>query len=202
MFLLRETFKHFKGFLQPVKCDESPRERENYLLKEELPMAIAIIAAERSKDSQTQVGACIVDDDNRILSYGYNGHPIVANNDERFTWDKEKKHNYVCHAERNAIDFRSASVQGATLFVTLYPCNECAKAIIQNKIKQVVYLDEKDSEHIKLSDSKYILESGLPEKPIQFRDYLKRTVGIEKAKRGFQIPKVNTIFYDKKIGCM
>ena len=199
MFFAGQAFKLFRDFLQPVKCDEKSLVRENYLLKEELPMAVALIAAERSKDPHTQVGACIVDDENRILSYGYNGFPTVTtggNNDNRFSWNKTGTHPYVCHAERNAIDYKSSSVRGATLFVTLYPCNECAKTIVMNKIKRVVYLDIKDSKNIKLAESMHILENGLAEKPIQFREYLKQKVGDEKAKRGFEIPKLKTMFYD------
>lgn len=201
MFAIFESYKLFKGFLlQPAKCDEKVKARKAHLLKEELPMAIAMLAAERSKDPKTQVGSCIVDDDFRIIGYGYNGHPLGTNSDDRFTWDKDGKHLYVCHAERNAVDFRTASVKGATLFVTLYPCNECAKTIVQNKIKRVVYMDKKDSPNIKLSDSMYILENGLPEKPIQFHEYLKQTIGTKKAKRGFEIKDLNRMFHDKSNG--
>ncbi|CAG9804666.1 unnamed protein product [Chironomus riparius] len=197
MFFIFESFKLFKDFLQPAQCDEKIQKRENYLLKQELPMAIAMVVAQRSKDPHTQVGACIVDDNNHILGYGYNGHPSGANNDDQYSWDKKGKHKFVCHAERNAIDFRTASVKGATLFVTLYPCSECAKTILQNEIKRVVYLDKKDSDNIKLTDSTFMLENGLPEKPIQFWDYLQQNVEIKKTRRGFEIQNLNKIFMTK-----
>lgn len=102
-------------------------------------------AATRSKDPKTQVGAVIVDKDNRILSIGYNGMPRGIPDDEAH-WSK--KHLYVSHAEDNAISFCKGDLEGSTLYVTFLPCNECAKRIIQNKIKRVVYLTKKISTHI------------------------------------------------------
>lgn len=102
-------------------------------------------AATRSKDPKTQVGAVIVDKDNRILSIGYNGMPRgIADDDAHW----HKKHLYVSHAEANAISFCKGDLEGSTLYVTFLPCNECAKTIIQNKIKRVVYLEKKISKHI------------------------------------------------------
>jgi len=110
-------------------------------------MAVAKLSAHRSKDPHTQVGACIVSPDNRILSIGYNGTPNGWD-DKDFFWGRENKdplktkYPYVIHAERNAIlNFRGnvTQLQGATLYVTMYPCNECAKEIIQCGIKKIIY---------------------------------------------------------------
>lgn len=102
----------------------------------------------RSKDPNTQVGACIVSEDNKILSMGYNGFPLGCS-DEEFPWAREgetvdTKYAYVTHSELNAIlNYRGGSLQGAKLYVSLFPCNECAKAIIQSGIKTVIYDDDK-----------------------------------------------------------
>ena len=122
--------------------------RENYITWEEYFMAVAKLSANRSKDPSTQVGACIVNDDKKILSLGYNGMPIGMN-DENAPWDREgeylnTKYPYVCHSELNAIlNARGINLTGATLYVTLFPCNECAKAIIQSGIKKVIYESDK-----------------------------------------------------------
>ena len=113
-------------------------------------MGVAKLSALRSKDPSTQVGACIVGADNRILSIGYNGTPNGFP-DSDFPWDREgdalnTKYFYVCHAELNAIlNFRGnrRDLEGARIYVALFPCNECAKAIIQCGIKEVVYLSDK-----------------------------------------------------------
>lgn len=101
--------------------------------------------ATRSKDPKTQVGACIVDKNKRILSLGYNGMPLGIPDDIEH-W--QKKHLYVSHAEANAISFCKGDMEGSTLYVTFFPCNECAKRIIQNKIKKIVYLEKKESKNI------------------------------------------------------
>lgn len=116
--------------------------RKDYLSWEEYFMGLALLSAERSKDPKTQVGACIIDNDNKIVSVGYNGAPLGFN-DEFVPWDTEKKHLYVCHAELNAILNARKSVAGCKLYVTLFPCNECAKLIIQAGIKEVIYLNDK-----------------------------------------------------------
>lgn len=123
--------------------------RVDYLSWDQYFMGIAMLSAERSKDPSTQVGACIVDETNRILSMGYNGMPSGCDDDE-MPWDREgdplySKYFYVCHAELNAIlNYRgSKSLNGSTCYVTLFPCNECAKAIIQCGIKEVVYGSDK-----------------------------------------------------------
>ena len=118
--------------------------REDYLSWDEYFMAVAVLAGMRSKDPNTQVGACIVSENNRILSMGYNGFPNGVSDDE-FPWCREgeplnNKNFYSTHSELNAIlNYRGGSLEGAKLYVTLFPCNECAKAIIQAGIRTVVY---------------------------------------------------------------
>lgn len=125
--------------------------REDYLSWDQYFMGIALLSAERSKDPNTQVGACIVGENNRILSVGYNGMPSGCSDDE-MPWDREgsplkSKYFFVCHAELNAIlNYSGGSLAGATCYSTLFPCNECAKAIIQSGIKEIVYLSDKYSE--------------------------------------------------------
>lgn len=132
--------------------------RQDYLTWDEYFMGIAAFSAQRSKDSNTQVGACIVSDENKILSVGYNGMPTGCCDDE-MPWEREgdfldTKYPFVCHAELNAILNRSTgSLQGAKIYVTLFPCNECAKAIIQSGIKEVIYREDKyaDTDGVKAS---------------------------------------------------
>ena len=123
--------------------------RTNYLSWNDYFMAIALLSAQRSKDPSTQVGACIIDNKNRIIGIGYNGFPNGCSDDE-LPWGKEgelldTKVLYVCHAERNAIlnSSNKTELDGATLFVTLFPCNVCAQDIIQSGIRKVYYLDNK-----------------------------------------------------------
>lgn len=124
--------------------------RENYLNWDEYFMGIALLSSQRSKDPSTQVGACIVDDDNKIMSVGYNGMPMHCS-DDVFPWDKdgsalESKYFFVCHAELNAIlNFRGGTLRNCKVYTTLFPCNECAKAIIQAGIKEVIYMCDKYS---------------------------------------------------------
>ena len=109
-------------------------------------MGVAMLAARRSKDPNTQVGACIVSPDNIIISTGYNGMPKGCSDDE-FPWEREgieTKYPYVVHAELNAIlNANGRDLRGSKLYVALFPCNECAKAIIQSGVKEVVYLSDK-----------------------------------------------------------
>ncbi len=122
--------------------------RTDYLSWDEYFMGVAMLSAQRSKDNNTQVGACIVNDENKIVAVGYNGMPIGCN-DDIMPWERsgdflETKYAYVCHAELNAILNRNdGSLKGCRLYVTLYPCNECAKAIIQSGIREVIYADNK-----------------------------------------------------------
>jgi dCMP deaminase len=111
-------------------------------------MSIAFLSAKRSKDPNTQVGACIVNPDKRIVGIGYNGFPRGCS-DDLLPWDREgdfedTKYAYVCHAEVNAIlNKNSADVKGCTMYVALFPCNECAKTIIQAGIREIVFLSDK-----------------------------------------------------------
>lgn len=120
--------------------------RRDYISWDEYFMGIAMLSAMRSKDPNSQVGACIVRD-NKILSLGYNGMPIGCD-DDIMPWGREgneleTKYMYVCHSELNAILNAGKDLHGSTMYVTLFPCNECAKAIIQSGIKRIVYLDDK-----------------------------------------------------------
>jgi dCMP deaminase len=127
--------------------------REDHISWAEYFMGIALLSAQRSKDNGTQVGSCIVSDEHKILSLGYNGMPTGCK-DDLMPWGREgapleTKYMYVCHAELNAIlNSGTADLRGAKLYSTLFPCNECAKAIIQSGIIEVVYLSDKyaDSE--------------------------------------------------------
>ena len=121
--------------------------RKDYLSWDGYFMGIALLSAQRSKDNHTQVGACIVNEDKKIVSVGYNGMPTGCN-DDIMPWEREgeflqTKYPFVCHAELNAILNSSVNLKNCVLYVTLFPCNECAKAIIQSGIKQVIYLDNK-----------------------------------------------------------
>lgn len=127
------------------------RKRSSYLEWSDYFMATAILAAQRSKDPATQVGAVIVNDERKIVGIGYNGFPAGCD-DAMFPWSKhgsdplERKYLYVVHAEVNAIlNKNSATVKGCTMFVALFPCNECAKMIIQAGIRNVQYLSDKQS---------------------------------------------------------
>ena len=123
--------------------------RTDYISWDEYFMGIAMLAAKRSKDPNTQVGACIVSPDNIIISTGYNGMPKGCSDDE-FPWarsagsEDETKYPYVVHAELNAIlNANGRDLRGSRIYVALFPCNECAKSIIQSGIKEVVYLSDK-----------------------------------------------------------
>ena len=137
------------------------KQRTDYLTWDEYFMGIAYLSSLRSKDPSTQVGACIVSEDNRILSIGYNGAPNGFE-DKCFPWDREgefldTKYPFVCHAELNAIsNFRGnkKDLEGAKLYVTLFPCNECTKLVVQNGIKEIIYLSDKYDSIINPDDIK------------------------------------------------
>ena len=122
--------------------------RSDYISWDEYFMGVALLAAMRSKDPNTQVGACIVDGENRILSTGYNGFPSGCSDDE-FPWEREggfseTKYPFVVHAELNAIlNARGKNLTDSKIYVALFPCHECAKAIIQSGIKEIIYLSDK-----------------------------------------------------------
>lgn len=122
--------------------------RKDYISWDEYFMGVALLAAMRSKDPNTQVGSCIVSSSHKILSIGYNGMPIGCSDDD-FPWERDgdplqTKYPYVTHSELNAIlNYRGGSLEGATIYVSLFPCNECAKAIIQSGISKVIYQCDK-----------------------------------------------------------
>ncbi|XP_018431722.1 PREDICTED: deoxycytidylate deaminase isoform X1 [Nanorana parkeri] len=129
--------------------DAMCKKREDYLEWCEYFMAVAFLSAQRSKDPSSQVGACIVNPENKIVGIGYNGMPNGCP-DDVLPWARKAAHNldtkypYVCHAELNAImNKNSADVKGCVLYVALFPCNECAKLIIQAGIKEVIYMSDK-----------------------------------------------------------
>ncbi|MGL5765429.1 MAG: deoxycytidylate deaminase [Sarcina sp.] len=139
--------------------------RTNYISWDEYFMGVALISSKRSKDPNTQVGSCIVNEDNKIIGIGYNGFPIGCS-DSEFPWDNQgdflhTKYAYTCHAELNAIlNSAGAELKGCTLYATLFPCNECAKAIIQSRIKEVVYLSDKYSDTDIVKASKLMFEAA------------------------------------------
>ena len=156
--------------------------RQDYISWDEYFMGIAILSAQRSKDSNTQVGACIVSREKKILSLGYNGMPTGCNDDE-MPWEREgdainTKYMYVCHAELNAILNRGdVSLANSILYVTLFPCNECAKAIIQSGIKEIVYMSDKYASEANTIVSKRLFDMV----GIKYRQYepTGRTIHIE-----------------------
>ena len=129
-----------------MSVDISTSKRTDYISWDEYFMGVAILASKRSKDPNTQVGACIVDKNNIILSTGYNGFPYGCS-DDVYSWSRtgeDTKYSYVVHAELNAIlNARGKNLSGAKIYVDLFPCNECAKAIIQAGIKSIVYKEDK-----------------------------------------------------------
>ena len=137
--------------------------RTDYISWDEYFMGIAMLAAKRSKDPSTQVGACIVSQDNIIVSTGYNGMPKGCSDDE-FPWDRtgeDTKYPYVVHAELNAIlNANGRDLRGSRLYVALFPCNECAKAIIQSGVREVVYLSDKYAGTKENTASKRMLDAA------------------------------------------
>ncbi len=148
--------------------------KADYLSWDEYFMGIAYLSAMRSKDPSTQVGACIIDEDKKIIGIGYNGFPIGSNDDE-MPWGKEgefldTKYPYVVHAELNAILNSIKSLKNCTIYVTHFPCNECAKAIVQSGIKKVIYFSDKHKDKDSTKASRRILENaGLEVKKVEVR---------------------------------
>lgn len=145
--------------------------RDNYISWDSFFMGLAELAAQRSKDPSTQVGACIVGQNNEILSVGYNGFPKGCSDDTN-SWKRdgdflETKYAKVCHAELNCILLRRGNVQGTRLYVTLFPCNECAKAIIQSGIKEVIYKSDKYA----TSSATKIAKELFDESGVKYREY-------------------------------
>ena len=147
--------------------------RQDYISWDEYFMGVAMLAAMRSKDPGTQVGACIVSPENKILTVGYNGFPIGCSDDE-FPWDREAedpydtKYQYVTHAEMNAIlNFRGGRLDDARVYVTLFPCNECTKAIIQSGITEIIYNCDKYADTPSIRASKRMLDAA----GVKYRPY-------------------------------
>ncbi|MCR4615867.1 MAG: dCMP deaminase family protein [Clostridiales bacterium] len=139
--------------------------RNDYISWDEYFMGIAILSSNRSKDPNTQVGACIVNEHNKIMSVGYNGLPIGCDDDD-FPWERtgddfDTKYPYVCHAELNAIlNNNCGSLAGCKIYVALFPCNECAKAIIQSGIKEVIYISDKYANTTSVRASKRMFDAS------------------------------------------
>jgi len=137
--------------------------RTDYISWDEYFMGIAMLAAMRSKDPNTQVGACIVNKDNIIVSTGYNGMPKGCSDDE-YPWERTgevTKYPFVVHAELNTIlNAAGRDVRGSRIYVSLFPCNECAKAIIQSGIKEILYLSDKYADSMATLASKKMLDSA------------------------------------------
>ena len=140
--------------------------REDYISWDEYFMGVALLSARRSKDPSTQVGACIVDNNNKIMSVGYNGFPHGCDDDE-FPWDRtgdefDTKYPYVCHAELNAIlNNGGRNLSGCKIYVALFPCNECAKAIIQSGIKEVMFLSDKYQDSLNNRESRRMFDAAV-----------------------------------------
>lgn len=150
--------------------------KENYLKWDEYFMGIALLSTERSKDPHTSVGACIVSESNKILSVGYNGMPLGCSDDE-YPWERnsdnelDAKYLYVCHAELNALlNYTGTNLKNAKIYTTLFPCNECTKALIQSGIKEVIYMSDKYSDTPSVIAAKRMMNSAgvkfTPYKPI------------------------------------
>lgn len=139
--------------------------RTDYISWDEYFMGVAILSGMRSKDPNTQVGACIVSEDNKILSMGYNGFPKGCSDDD-FPWCRDgeplnNKYFYTTHSELNAIlNYRGGSLEGAKIYVSLFPCNECAKAIIQCGIKTIIYDSDKYKDQDNVIASKRMLDAA------------------------------------------
>ena len=159
--------KYWMGHTPALLCYKSKEattmKRADYINWDEYFMGIAMLAARRSKDPNTQVGACIVSDDKIIISTGYNGMPKGCS-DDVFPWEREgaeTKYPYVVHAELNAIlNASGRDLRGSRLYVALFPCNECAKAIIQSGVKEVLYLSDKYADTMGTLASKRMLDAA------------------------------------------
>jgi len=142
--------------------------RTDYISWDEYFMGVAMLSGKRSKDPNTQVGCCIVSEDNRILSMGYNGLPRGCSDDE-FPWTREgedpleTKYLYTVHSELNAIlNYEGPSLAGAKIYVSLFPCNECTKAIIQSGIKEIIYDSDKYADTpVVISSKKMLAAAGV-----------------------------------------
>lgn len=153
--------------------------RDNYISWDQYFMGVAKLSALRSKDPSTQVGACIINEDKRIIAIGYNGLPKGLD-DNTFNWSKdgkysETKYPYVVHAEANAILNATTSLKNSTLYVTLFPCNECMKLIVQAGIKEIVFMSDKD----RGKESHYASTQMMNKAMIQSRQIKLETITLE-----------------------
>lgn len=150
--------------------------RKDYIEWDEYFMGVALLSGKRSKDPNTQVGACIVNEEKKIVGVGYNGLPIGCSDDE-YSWEREgefleTKYPFVCHAELNAILNSTKSLKNCTIYVALFPCHECSKAIIQSGIRELVYLSDKyDGTESNIASKKMLTSAG-----VKFRQ-LKSKIG-------------------------
>ncbi len=156
--------------------------RKDYITWEEYFMGIAILSSMRSKDPSTQVGACIANADNKVVSIGYNGMPQGLE-DDKMPWGHgdglDSKYLYVCHAEFNAIlNSQISNLKGTKIYVTLFPCNECAKAIIQTGIKEIIYLNDKYADSLETKASKRMLDMA----NVKYRPFEGRIINISREK--------------------
>ena len=141
------------------------KKRQDYISWDEYFMGVALLSAKRSKDPSTQVGACIVNEKNKIVGAGYNGLPIGCDDDE-FPWEKEgefldTKYPYICHAELNAIlNNIGMDLKDCKIYTALFPCNECTKAIIQSGIREVIFLSDKYEGNDIFKASKIMLDKA------------------------------------------
>ena len=150
--------------------------RTDYISWDEYFMGVALLTAQRSKDNTSQVGACIVSRENKILSMGYNGMPTGCFDDD-MPWEREgeplkTKYMYVCHAELNAILNHASgtgSLKGARIYTTLFPCNECAKAIIQSGIREIIYDSDKYGDTPAVIASRKMLDAA----GVHYRRYIR-----------------------------
>ena len=139
--------------------------RTDYLRWDEYFMAVALLSAQRSKDPSTQVGACVANDQNKIVGVGYNGFPWGCSDDD-LPWSREgdyldTKYPYVCHAELNAVlNSISTDLRGCRIYVGLFPCNECTKVIIQAGISEIIYLSDKYVDSPSVRASKVMLDKS------------------------------------------
>ncbi|MBN2282104.1 MAG: dCMP deaminase family protein [Candidatus Marinimicrobia bacterium] len=156
------------------------KKRDNYISWDEYFMGVAVLSAQRSKDPNTQVGACIVSQEHKIVGVGYNGFPTGCS-DDSLPWNRtgnfiETKYPFICHAELNAIlNSNTQNLKNCTIYVALFPCNECAKAIIQSGIKEVVYLSDKYADTDVVKASKIMFEQS----GVKMRQLITQTQKIE-----------------------
>jgi len=150
--------------------------RTDYISWDDYFMGIAILSAHRSKDPNSQVGACLVSPDNKIVGIGYNGFPLGCSDDE-LPWEREAessydtKYPYVCHAELNAVlNANTSNLSGCRVYVTLFPCNECSKLLIQSGVRKIIYLSDKYHETIQCKAARRMLDmAGVAYEPFRPR---------------------------------